>query len=163
MQGRPFDPTEPKWLYRGLKRVHELATNAVFNEYGIGNLGQPTLLFMLEGEERHGRFPTQREIARDLNLSPTTITVSLKSLEKHGCINKLPDDEDMRKNRISLTEKGREITKKCAEASDKVDETMYLGFSDEEIALISSFYIRMTENLRTLTGDNRSQKEDSTC
>ena len=161
MREHPFDPKEPKWLYRGLKRTHELATKAVFTASGLEGMGQPILLFILEAEGARGHYPTQRELAQMMDLSPTTVTISLKSLEKHGCIAKLPDSEDMRKNRIALTEKGKEIAQKCHEATDKVDETMYLGFSEEEIALISTFYTRMTENLRTLTSD--APKEGPPC
>lgn len=161
MREHPFDRSEPKWLYRDLNRAHEQATSAVFSEFGIRNLGQPLLLFVLDKKSKKGEYPTQRELATELNLSPSTITMSIKSLEKHGCIRKLPDDADMRKNRIEITERGKEVSMLCHEAFDRVDEAMYLGFTAEEIALISSFYIRMRENLMSLTSEsNHPQKED---
>lgn len=163
MRECPFDPKEPKWLYRDLKRMHELATSSVFMEQGL-NIGQPLLLFVLESQSNLGLNPTQRDLADELNLSPTTVTMSIKSLERQGCVRKFADEADMRKNRIEITDKGREIAKSCRRALDKVDEGMYLGFSDEEIALISSFFIRMTENLKKLTESaNKAQKEAPTC
>ena len=158
-----FDPKEPKWLYRDLKRMHELATSSVFMEQGL-NIGQPLLLFVLEAQSDEGISPTQRDLADELNLSPTTVTMSIKSLERQGYVKKFSDASDMRKNRIEITDKGREIAKSCRRALDKVDEGMYLGFSDDEIALISSFFVRMTENLRKLTESaNKAQKEAPTC
>ncbi len=158
-----FDPKEPKWLYRDLKRMHELATSSVFMEQGL-NIGQPLLLFVLEAQSDNGINPTQRDLADELNLSPTTVTMSIKSLERQGYVKKFSDASDMRKNRIEITGKGREIAKSCRRALDKVDEGMYLGFSDDEIALISSFFVRMTENLRKLTESaNKAQKEAPTC
>ncbi len=163
MQECHFDPKEPKWLYRDLKRMHELATSSVFMEQGL-NIGQPLLLFVLEAQSDDGINPTQRDLADELNLSPTTVTMSIKSLERQGYVEKFSDVSDMRKNRIEITDKGREIAKSCRRALDKVDEGMYLGFSDDEIALISSFFVRMTENLRKLTESaNKAQKEASTC
>lgn len=164
MRKHPFNPDKPEWLFRDLTRMHELATAAVFNDHGLSQFGLPVILFVVEAENDHGHFPTQREIAQMLNLSPTTITVSLKSLERHGCVRKQPDEEDMRKNRIEITEYGRRIAHECRVASDKVDEAMYIGFSEEEISLISSFYVRMTDNLRRLTPKNHhQQKEDPPC
>ena len=158
-----FDPKEPKWLYRDLKRMHELATSSVFMEQGL-NIGQPLLLFVLEAQSDEGISPTQRDLADELNLSPTTVTMSIKSLERQGYVKKFSDASDMRKNRIEITDKGREIAKSCRRALDKVDEGMYLGFSDDDIALISSFFVRMTENLRKLTESaNKAQKEAPTC
>ena len=143
--------------------MHELATSSVFMEQGL-NIGQPLLLFVLEAKSDEGINPTQRDLADELNLSPTTVTMSIKSLERQGYVKKFADVSDMRKNRIEITDKGREIAKSCRRALDKVDEGMYLGFSDDEIALISSFFIRMTENLRKLTESaNKAQKEAPTC
>lgn len=160
MYGSEKHPREPKWLYRDLKRMHERATDAVFARLGLRDFGQPLLLFVLENYSDSGQIPTQRELARDLNLSPTTITVSLKSLERQGCVRKLPDESDMRKNRIEITDRGREVARNCRIAFDEIDEGMYCGFSEEEISLISSFYIRMTDNLQKLTeSEPRSQKE----
>ncbi len=161
MRGGHRGPKEPKWLYRDLKRMHERATAVVFAERGL-NIGQPLLLFVLEDKCSHGVNPTQRDLADELNLSPTTITVSLKSLERNGCIRKFADEEDMRKNRIKITPKGREMAKNCRNAIDKVDEGMYYGFSSEEIALISSFFIRMTENLKRLTERETQAQEEVT-
>ena len=160
MFGRDNRHKEPKWLFRDLKRMHELASSAVFSKLGLRDFGQPLLLFVLESYSDSGQIPTQRELARELNLSPTTITVSLKSLERQGCVRKLADDADMRKNRIEITDRGREVAQSCRVAFDKVDEGMYLDFTDEEIALISSFYVRMTNNLKKLAdSENQAQKE----
>lgn len=163
MQECPFDPKESKWLYRDLKRAHELATSAVFMDQNV-NIGQPLILFVLEAQNEQGINPSQRDLADELMLSPTTVTMSIKSLERQGCVRKLGDVSDMRKNRIQITEKGRETARICRRALDMIDEGMYLGFSDDEIALISSFFVRMTESLKKLTETTtKAQKEAPIC
>jgi DNA-binding MarR family transcriptional regulator len=160
MPRHPFRPNEPKWLFRDLKRIHELATTAVFEHYELSGFAQSLILFVLSHKSEDGEIPTQRELAYELNLSPTTITVAVKALVKQGCVRKLTDEEDMRKNRIEITDKGREVALSCRDALDKIDETMYLGFTPEEKELISSFYIRMTDNLKTLVPQDY-KKEDN--
>ncbi len=163
MQQRRFGQREPKWLYRDLKRMHEIATSAIFTEQRL-NIGQPVLLFVLESMGDRGINPTQRDLADELNISPTTVTMSIKALERQGYVRKLADEADMRKNRIEITDKGKDVSKSCRLAFDKIDEGMYHGFTDEEIALISSFFIRMTDNLKRLTeSETMAQKEDPTC
>ena len=153
------DHSSPEWLFRELHQAHRAAVDSVFARLGVRELGQPHLLFVLERENAAGVTPTQKELADRLKLSPATVAKSIKSLERLGCLHKLTDDSDMRKNRIQLTDTGREISEKCRQAFRNVDRAMYSGFSDEETELISQLYIRMAKNLRDLAAENSHAPE----
>ncbi len=140
-----------EWLFRELNNAHRMATDAVTSRLGLRELGQPIILFILEDCGDEGI--SQGELAKIMRVSPATVTVSLKSLERHACIRKVPDETDMRRNRIEITEKGRHAARLCRLAHDRIDRAMYRGFSREEMDTISSLYVRMTENLFALARD----------
>lgn len=147
---RPAGSSDPEWLFRDMNMAHRMAMQAVFNRNGVGELGQPLILFVLEDCIDDGVIPTQKELAEKLNISPATVTISLKSLERRGYVRKIADGEDLRCNRIEITSAGRITAERCRRAFDEIDKAMYTGFSDNEKSLLSGFYTRMMGNLLTL-------------
>jgi len=77
-------------------------------------------------------------------------------MSKSGFIEKTPDENDHRINRLSLSEKGKEIRLASKSECDKVDKAMFSGFSDEEITAFSDMLSRIAENL---SPDGMSDKE----
>jgi len=163
MERPPIDRNQPEWLFRELNQAHRAAVDAVFARLGIREFGQPHLLFVLDHEAERGHTPTQRELADNLKLSPATITNSLKSLERLGCVRKIADAEDMRKNRIEITKKGREISQKCRKAFRDVDRAMYSDFDESEREQIARLYVRMAGNLRALARAVETEREEETA
>ena len=94
----------------------------------------------------------QKELAKRLRLTPATVTAALKTLEKQGCIVRESEESDMRRKRIRVTEKGREVAQRYVNVFTEVDEAMYKGFSPEELEAVSGYFKRITENLRSLAG-----------
>lgn len=62
---------------------------------GLSNIGQPAILSILSQQE-NGVIASQKELARRLRVSPATMTVSLKSMERDGYVKKLSNAEDLR-------------------------------------------------------------------
>ena len=101
------------------------------------------------GERRPGTpVRTQRELARLLHVSPPAVPTSLKSLERKGYILREPGDGDARCNRVLLTEKGRQAVDDCLACLRRVSRRMYAGLTNEEQAVMRSFYLRMLDNLQ---------------
>ena len=96
-------------------------------------------------------------MAQQLHVSPAAVANALKGLERSGCIRREPWQDDARRNRVLLTEKGREAVAGCREAFRRVSRTMLTGFSPEEQALLLAFERRMLQNL---TRNTNNQKED---
>ncbi len=114
--------------------------------------GQPEILEYLAD---HGDC-SQRELADFLGVSPASIATSLKRMSKAGFIERTPDEADRRVNRLRLTAKGEDIRKAGRAECNKVDEAVFKGFSDEEIAAFSDMLARISENLSL---DGMSEKE----
>lgn len=97
---------------------------------------------------------TQVEIAKALYISPASVAVSTKRLQKAGMIEKKVDEDSLRKNRIRMTPKGREIVESCRLAMKKTDNEMFSGFREEELEQLKGFLDRMLVNLAGEEGRN---------
>lgn len=145
-------------LYK--EAVHRMCRVTLLHRYRISTAlsglniyrGQPEILEYLAD---HGDC-SQRELADFLGVSPASIATSLKRMSKAGFIERTPDEADRRVNRLRLTAKGEDIRKAGRAECDKVDEAVFKGFSDEEIAAFSDMLARISENLSL---DGMSEKE----
>jgi DNA-binding MarR family transcriptional regulator len=151
-----FQDGSPEQLFHVLSRKHHNAVETLLNQRGIGNIGQPMILSILSQQE-DGTIESQKELARRLRVSPATVTVSLRSMERDGYIKKLSNAEDLRCKPITITEKGRNAAQLIDQVFEILDHGMYRDFGDEDRAHIASFYRRMIENLeRIASGEQQS-------
>ncbi len=90
---------------------------------------------------------SQVELAKLLEVSPATIAVSLKTLEKNGWITRRVQREDTRANFVELTEKGRELVEDSRDFFDTVDSEMYRGFDREDLIRLSRYMDVIYENM----------------
>ena len=137
-------------VFRGLMRAHRRAHDAVFDAVGLREIGQPVLLAILTDKKRAGEKCTQKELSEALRLSPSTLTISIKSLEKRGYVRKTTDENDLRRNYVEITDEGMEVSDKCRECLEEIDEAMYAGFTAGEKEMALELMGRMTENLRSI-------------
>jgi len=138
----------PGMLFQELTRVRHSAMHAELAARGLGDLGAPMILFVLKHRGQKGEISVQRELADMLHVSPATIAVSLKSLEKGGYVEKRADSADARRKRIALTAKGTEAVEVCAAAFRAIDERMFCSLTEAETGLLLGYLQRMLENLR---------------
>lgn len=138
----------PDELYRKLQFMHRRLRNWLFDYYGLSGLGQHRVLFLLN-DRSDGVAANQTEIAKALDVSAPTVTASIKALVRLEYVEKISDPDDLRINRIVITEKGREAARKCREIFIEMDREMYKGFSDKEMTAIKDFYVRMVDNVET--------------
>ncbi len=135
-------------LFQAVARARGQAMQAELSSRGLGALGQPMILFMLKEKGEGGQVAAQRELADALHVSPATIAVSLKSLEREGYVEKLADERDQRRKGVRLTAKGEAAFHRCIQVFQAVDQRMFEGFSPEEMDQLSGYYARMIRNLR---------------
>lgn len=135
-------------LFQAVARARSQVLQAELSSRGLGSLGQPMILFLLSDQSRGGRVAAQRELADALRVSPATIAVSLKSMEREGYIEKQPDPADQRRKGVRLTPKGESAIHRCRQVFQEVDRRMYEGFSQEETDQMAAYYMRMIRNLR---------------
>lgn len=147
-------PGREHFLFHSLTRAYFNAQQAGLNKNGLNHLGSPRILFALMDLSESGRpMPSQRELADFLHISPATIATSLKSLERSGFVFRQPDEQDSRRNLISITEKGRQAILTSRQVFSSVDSYMFHGFSQEEQKMVHELHQRMLENLYQIGGD----------
>lgn len=110
--------------------------------------------------------PSQRQLASEMGISPAAVTTILKSLEKEGYVTRCATDEDNRRNRVAITEKGRSKLNEAHVIFDRVDQAMFRGMSESEIRTLQGLLSRMKNNLQEMadepvTGESCS-REDAT-
>lgn len=142
-----YDRHEPSALFHGLHHAHKRRVAEEQARRGLGDLGAPMLLLSLYSAEQAGERWSQRDVARTLRLSPATVAVSLKPLERDGYVERAADERDQRRNRVTLTDKGRSAVEKCGESFRAVDERMLTGFTPQEREQLTGFFERMIQNL----------------
>ena len=142
----------PAWRFRMLHAAHRAAMDAVLERHGRRGYGHPFVLFLLARGGWDGGLPTQKELSERLRIAPASVTSAVKALERQGCIEREAGADDMRKKRIRITEKGREVARRYVEVFAEVDEAMYAGFTQSELEEVSGCFERITENLRKLAG-----------
>lgn len=105
--------------------------------------GQPPILCFL----RESPGATQKDIAEALHISPPSIAVSVKRMEKSGLICRETDKNDARRNNLFLTEKGVEQDDFARATFDSIDETLLSNLTDEEIECVLKVIKKMNGNL----------------
>lgn len=137
----------PSMLFHVLHRTHVNALQTELHARGLADVGAPMILFILEHRGDHGEIASQRELARELRVSPATIATSLKSLERLGYVEKRVDAQDARRNRVLITEKGKSAVQQCFAAFHDIDLRMMAGFTPQEQADLDRLHRKMLENL----------------
>ncbi|MBQ9079843.1 MAG: winged helix-turn-helix transcriptional regulator [Clostridia bacterium] len=90
---------------------------------------------------------TQLDLVQKTHLSPPTVSLTVKKLEKLGYISRVPDTVDQRAVRVFLTEKGRELDNASRSAIDDINKILTQNISPEEIEILLPLLRRMRDNL----------------
>lgn len=105
--------------------------------------GQPPILdYLFE----HGSC-TQNELAAAMSVSPASMAVSVKRMQKSGLVQKVNDEKDMRCNKITITEFGKNQVNEIHSRLEIIDKKTYAGFSEEELCQLKSYIDRINKNL----------------
>lgn len=145
-------------LSRQVHQAHRMAVGEELERRGLRDVNPLILAILKQMEQTQTQSFSQRDMARALDISPAAVTNSLKTMEKSGYVSREPEQEDARRNRVELTQKGRLAVEGCEEAFGVVSQRMLAGFSPEEQAMLVDFRGRMLNNLR---GSAPAQKEES--
>lgn len=126
--------------------LHRIAIFKAGEGTGIKR-GQLPLLNMIDEHKSS----TQKELADFLFVSPASIAVSIKRMQKQGLVTKAADSDDLRYNRITLTPEGQRILNETRASFDAIDERVFSGFTDEECETFYNFIDRMANNISDIS------------
>lgn len=142
------------WKMRNIEHTRMCIINEMFSQREICYT-HPRIL----GEiKRHGSI-TQTELAGIMNTSTAAMSTTVKVLLKQGLITKSVDESDLRVNKITLTEKGKQIHDATLAEMLDIDKHLLDGFNDGEADLLLDMLSRVQQNLNNLT-DKQGEKND---
>lgn len=118
--------------------------------------GQPPILMLLYKNDGM----SQKEMARALNLSPATMTVTLKRMEKAGLVLREMDEHDQRILRVHLSEKGREMCETGESRIGVVTAELLEGFTLEEQQRLNEYLGRIARNMERVV--EKEPEQDKT-
>lgn len=135
--------TRIAWKLRDLHHQHMHEIQHVLENHQL-HFGQPRILHTILCLKS----ATQKEIAEAMNVSPASLSMSIKRMEKAGLLSKTRSQDDLRSNRIEVTESGRKIDETTKSAMITIDDRMLTGFTESELEQLTGYLNRMIDNFR---------------
>ncbi len=104
-----------------------------------------------------GRNPglTAKEIAEQAHHHPSTLTVILRSLEKHGHVVRRSDAEDRRLARLYLSASGTKVDRKQKGTVEAAIRVVLERLDPREIEVAGKVLAQIVEELERASGRNR--------
>ncbi len=99
---------------------------------------------------------TQREVATALDITQASAAASLKRLEKAGFLVRVQDEEDGRRNCLTLTPLGQNRMIASREGMNQLHREMFQGMEEEDMITFKALCDRMFDNLADETTKNLS-------
>jgi len=125
-------------------------------QYGMTR-AQWAVLFRLDRSEGL----KQSELAELLDLQPITLTRLLDRLAENGLIERRPDPNDRRANRLFLTPAARPLLERLTTLGEDMMETVLAGLDVQSIERMLGELGTLRENLRGAINRNHSQHEEA--
>ncbi len=120
-------------------------------ERGLADLGvtppQFSILTMIDS------YPglSGADLARLTMLTPQTINLIVKNLERDGLIAKSPDDVHGRILRLQTTAAGHGLRMKCRERAARVDKRVTAGLTPSEEKAVRRWLVQLAKDMRPTT------------
>lgn len=148
-----------KELTSALENIHLLRKIAVkrFTSSSPLHFGQVAIMKTIEKNENS----TQISIADQLNVTPASVAISTKRLQKAGLVTKTVDSDNLRCKRLALTDLGREAISKHIGLFKDYDSLIFKIFTEEEKIKLLDFLERIISEMKKIEGINRDFKEST--
>ena len=130
------------YMVRNAHRAYDRVLAAALSKHKILT-GQWSLLRVLWHEDNL----SQIEVADRMKIERASLTIMLNTVEKAGLITRKINSQDRRKQRISLTRKGRALQSVLVPIGMSVNEIALTGLSPREISTLRFLLQRVIDNL----------------
>ncbi len=117
--------------------------NVVLGEFGLYE-GQHNMLMPLWHEDGLA----QSELTRRLGIEPASVSKAVERMEATGFVQRRPDPEDARANRLYLTDQARALEQPVKRALVDAEERLLANMSVEEKLLLRRLLLQMRDNLK---------------
>lgn len=138
---RPDDA--PAWLIQRASRTLRVLFLRLMEQHS-GGVTPEMWLVLSRLYAKDGQYQTQ--IADSTFRDRPNTSRILAGLEERGFVRKERDEDDMRRVRIHLTEKGAEFVRQMAPMAARTRDSLYDGLSDEELRALRRVLRRIERN-----------------
>ena len=87
-------------------------------------------------------------LAEKANIGKSSVTKSVKILEKKGFLTKEIDPEDNRRKIVKITKKGKEIQKAALQINNEIEESIISKIGENEIKTLKEQLITLDELIK---------------
>jgi MarR family transcriptional regulator for hemolysin len=122
------------------------AVGAAFNA-ALSAEGGSVPVWLILSSIKHGRWSTQLELARSLDIEGPTLTRHLDNLEQAGLVTRLRSDSDRRAFRVELTPAGEAGYARMLKAVIAFNERLQAGLSPAELQQLDDMLTRLAANV----------------
>ena len=117
----------------------------------IGLTGVQYQILMVVARLQEGKGVPIKEVAIQLRVVPSHVTVEVGKLTKRGFVEKLPNAEDRRSVLLALTEKGIQAVEQVTPVTSRVNDGLFDGFTKQDFQTLTKLMDRFVSNAdRTL-------------
>ena len=89
-------------------------------------------------------------LAEKSNIGKSSVTKSVKILEKKGFLTKGIDPEDNRKKIVKITNKGRNIQKEALKINNEIEESIVSAIGEEEIKILKKQLMTLDDLIKKI-------------
>lgn len=132
-------------------RLNRRVMDGKIQQLGIHHSQHFLLMFL----SRQAEMPSQREIAKEFDISPAAVATAIKKLEQGGYIEKNIAREDGRTHEIGLTAQGRCVVEKSRVLFQEKDMEIFEGIEEQEILQMKKTLEKVLQNLKKLEEKQR--------
>jgi DNA-binding MarR family transcriptional regulator len=123
-------------------KAHRTAVDTALRAHNV-HVGQEMILMRLWEQEGQ----TQTQLAEQLCVEPPTVTRMIQRMEMEGLLERRPDPEDARIQRVFLAPAGRALREQVERCWQQVEAATVAGFTTEERMLLRRLLLQLRDNL----------------
>lgn len=131
-----------EWKLHRLEMLRKLRLNRAVDRAGLQRGRLPILDYLCTHEGA-----SQRAIADAMHISPPSVAVTVRRMEKDGLLVREGDTDDQRVNRLYTTALGRQKVETCHRAFMETVSKMTADFTDAELDALGNLIDRLYTNL----------------
>ena len=90
---------------------------------------------------------TQTALASFLRVTPASVALSTKRMQKAGYLEKEVDEYNLRRNKLHVTPLGRKLAADCRDTFETLDRETFKGFEEEELKTLAGYLDRIAVNM----------------
>lgn len=106
---------------------------------------------MMKTIEQHENC-TQADLAELLGITPASVAISTKRLQKAGLITKTLDQDNLRCKHLALTDAGRSAIESRIRLFEEYDQRIFSSFTEEEMSQLMDYLTRIADKMQELEG-----------